>query len=35
MSIRILHTADNHIGTSFTQYPEDVRLALDIIEHLE
>jgi DNA repair exonuclease SbcCD nuclease subunit len=25
MSIRILHTADNHIGTSFAQYPEDVR----------
>lgn len=25
MSLRILHTADNHIGLSFNQYPEAVR----------
>lgn len=25
MSIRILHTADNHIGISFPRYPDDVR----------
>lgn len=25
MSLRILHTADNHIGLSFNQYPESVR----------
>jgi exonuclease SbcD len=28
MSLRILHTADHHIGTSFAQYPEDVRAHL-------
>lgn len=25
MSLRILHTADNHIGLSFNQYPEAAR----------
>jgi DNA repair exonuclease SbcCD nuclease subunit len=25
MSLRILHTADNHIGLSFNQYPEPAR----------
>jgi exonuclease SbcD len=25
MSIRILHTADNHIGVSFAQYPDTIR----------
>jgi hypothetical protein len=31
MSLRILHTADNHIGISFAQYPDAVR---DAIHHL-
>ena len=28
MSLRILHTADNHIGLSFNQYPEAARESL-------
>jgi exonuclease SbcD len=28
MTLRILHTADNHIGLSFNQYPEAARLCL-------